>query len=340
MQIHCDILRIRSLFVIYTLCPAGGSSNDISTPTTLIFDLLFTPKKSCLCRPFRFSICAVSKPPDNNGLPPIHVAEKPKRCKWLQNVFVDDCGFPDKIKHFEALLCNVDGSVILRKLKHPPPPLDKGDPLFVCTYDEAKHGKQMRCDLNLSYLEPHVPKRVYDLVKKYWPVFDANGVFVPVKNYKCLIETGDFLPIAIKKNLYEPKETPIMQKAIAALEKVGQIHQITDSHWLFKALLAPKPHQKHVHNINNFVGCFCISYIPLNFSTQIIAYPIPRCDSMINKEFGLGVLYWLFHAPMGYHQLAVALASQEKFTFKGLDVIKWTYSVIPFGPTNGPVTFI
>ncbi len=43
---------------------------------------------------------------------------------------------------------------------------------------------------------------------------------------------------------------------------------------------------------------------------------------------------------MGYHQLAIALASQEKLAFQGPDAIKWTYTVMPFGPTNGPATFI
>jgi hypothetical protein len=136
------------------------------------------------------------------------------------------------------------------------------------------------------------------------------------------IDNGDSPPIAVKKILYGPKKTPIMRKAVAALEKVGQIHQITDGCWLFKALLAPKPHQEHVHNIDNFVWHFCINYIPLNSITQIISYPIPRCDSVINEEFDLGVLYWLFNAPMGYRQLAVALASQEKLAFQGLDAIK------------------
>ncbi len=218
----------------------------------------------------------------------------------------------------------MDGGVILRKLKHPPPPLNKVDPLFFCTYDETKHGKQTQRDLDLSHLEPQVRDRVYNLVKKYWPVFDANGVFIPMKNYECVIDTGDSLPTAIKKILYGPKKTPIMWKAIAALEKVSQIHWITDGCWLFKALLAPKPHQEHVHNIDNFVWRFCVNYIPLNSITQIIGYPIPRCDSMISEKFGLGVLYWLFDAPMGYHQLAVALAGQEKLAFQGLDDIKWT----------------
>ncbi len=44
-----------------------------------------------------------------------------------------------------------------------------------------------------------------------------------------------------------------MRKCIAALAKVGQIVQIHDGRWLFKALLAAKPHQEHVSNINDFV---------------------------------------------------------------------------------------
>ncbi len=131
-----------------------------------------------------------------------------------------------------------------------------------------------------------------------------------------------------------------MRKAIAAIEKVSQIRQITDGRWLFKTLLAPKPHQEHVWHIDNFVWRFCVNYIPLNSITRIIAYPIPRCDSAINEEFDLGILYWLFDAPMGYHQLAIALASQEMLAFQGPDAIKWMYRVMPFGPTNGPATFI
>ncbi len=84
-----------------------------------------------------------------------------------------------------------------------------------------------------------------------------------------------------------------MQDAIAALAKVGYIWQIHDGRWLFKALLAPKPHQEHVCDINKFVWCFCINYIPLNSVTWIIAYPIPHCDLAINEEFGQGVFFWL-----------------------------------------------
>ena len=76
---------------------------------------------------------------------------------------------------------------------------------------------------------------------------------MPVQNYQCIIDTGTAKPIAVKKILYGPQEIPILQKSIAALEKVGHIRQIHNGHWLFKALLAPKPHQEHVCNIEDFV---------------------------------------------------------------------------------------
>jgi hypothetical protein len=53
-----------------------------------------------------------------------------------------------------------------------------------------------------------------------------------------------------------------------------------------------------------------------------MAYPIPRCDSAVFNEFGRGEWWWMFDAPMGYHQLTVARASQEKLTFQRVDAIK------------------
>jgi hypothetical protein len=97
-----------------------------------------------------------------------------------------------------------------------------------------------------------------------------------------------------------------------------------------KSLLAPKPHQETVCNIEDFVWCFCVNYIPLNGVTQIIAYPIPKCDSAVYNEFGIEAWMLMFDLPMGFHQLAVALASREKLAFQGVDGIKWTYTVVPF----------
>jgi len=113
---------------------------------------------------------------------PIWVADKPKRRRWLNNVFVDDRGFPDESEYNKNLLHNIGGRPILCKLKHPTPSLDEVDPKFFSAYDKSKHGAQLKKDLNLSHLEPTIRNQIYALVKKYWSVFDDKGVFVPVKN--------------------------------------------------------------------------------------------------------------------------------------------------------------
>jgi hypothetical protein len=44
--------------------------------------------------------------------------------------------------------------------------------------------------------------------------------------------------------------------------------------------------------------------------------------------------------PQGYHQIGVEEASQAKLAFASPDATKWVYNVVPFGPVNGPATFI
>ena len=74
-----------------------------------------------------------------------------------------------------------------------------------------------------------------------------------MKNYRCIIDTGTAQPISVSEINYGPRETPIMVKCIAALSKLDQIEQIHHGPWMFKALLAPKPHQEHIVDILDFV---------------------------------------------------------------------------------------
>lgn len=268
------------------------------------------------------------------------MADKGKGRRGIKNVITDDHGFIDPSDEYDTLLHNIDGGPVLRKLRHPTPPLDKIDPRFNFAFDKALHGEWLRQQLELSHLDSSLCDRIYTLIWKYWSVFDKRGVWVPVKNYECMIDTGDAPPIAVKKIYYGPKEIPIMRKTIAALKSTGHIRKIHDGRWLFMAVLVAKPHQEHVHDIKDFVWRFCVNYAPLNAVTRTIAYPILRCDSAVFTEFGTGQFLWLFDAPSGYHQLAVDPASQEKLAFQGPDAIKWTCTVMPFSPTNGPAMFI
>jgi hypothetical protein len=148
------------------------------------------------------------------------------------------------------------------------PPIDIVDPVLNWEYSDELHGDKLRTNLNISYLSPEHAAALIIIIKKYWCVFNERGTFTPVRNYECIIDTGTAKPIAIEKILYGPWEIPIMRQSIAALAKVGQIKQIHDGQWLFKALLASKPHQEQVCNIKDFVWHFCVNYIPLNQITR------------------------------------------------------------------------
>jgi hypothetical protein len=209
----------------------------------------YVHRKPC-SKPSSYPALTVLAPPSTDSKPTgkptgssICVAAKNKSCHWLRNVLIDNQGFPNQSDKYNTLLHDIDSGTILRKLKHPPPPFDVVNPEFHFPFDEALHGKRLWVQLDLSHLNPSIQLKVTALVKKYWSVFDERGVWVLVWNYEWVIDTGDAHPIAVKKIQYGPKELPIMQKAITALEKVGHICQMHNRHWLFKAVLTPKPHQ-------------------------------------------------------------------------------------------------
>jgi hypothetical protein len=138
----------------------------------------------------------------------IRVAPKPKCRKRLLNVFLDDRGFPDQSNHYNHMLHGMDGSPVLRKLRHPQPNLDVPiDPMYYSPYVVKKHEALMRKDMDLSHLDPTLQEKIYQIIRDHWSVFDKKGVFIPVKNYECVIDTGSSQPIAVKKILYGERET-------------------------------------------------------------------------------------------------------------------------------------
>jgi hypothetical protein len=129
----------------------------------------------------------------------------------MQNVFLDDRGFPDQSDKYDHVLHSIDEGTVLRKLLHPMPDLNGPvDRSFDHPFIPEEHADILRKKVDLSHLDPDQQTKVYDLISEFWPVFDKRGVFVPVKNYECVINTGTSHPIAIKKILYGERETVIM----------------------------------------------------------------------------------------------------------------------------------
>ena len=149
---------------------------------------------------------------------------KSKASKALAKCLLDDRGFPDQSDDYDHLLHSIDGGPVLRKLKHPALDLNAPvDPVFFSEFIPEKHEAQMHQDVDLSHLDPDLQEKIFSLIREFWSVFDSKGIFVPVKFYKCIIDTGDARPIAVKKILYGERKTVIMRRCIAALAKVGHI---------------------------------------------------------------------------------------------------------------------
>ncbi len=158
------------------------------------------------------------------GRLPIRVEPKPKRRKRLQNVFLDNRGFPDQSDEYDHVLHDIDGGLILRKLKRPKPDLNAPpDHAYHLPFIPKKHEAQMHQDMDLLHLSPNLQEQVYGLIREYRSVFNSKGIFIPVKNYECVIDTGNARPIAVKKILYGERKTVIMRHCIVALAKVGHI---------------------------------------------------------------------------------------------------------------------
>jgi hypothetical protein len=107
--------------------------------------------------------------PNSNKNTPIRVSPKPKRRKHLNNIFLDDCGFPDVSNDYDHVLHDVDGGLILRKLWPPKPDLSVPiDPLYYLPFIAKKHEEIMKRDMDLLHLKPDLQERIYDVIRHHW----------------------------------------------------------------------------------------------------------------------------------------------------------------------------
>jgi hypothetical protein len=109
-----SVIHIRNLFVITLIAQQGVSQMTfILLPTAAhvhssIHPFLATHhRKSCL-KPSRYSFSATATLSADTTLLPILVVDKPKCCKQITNVFVDDREFPDKSEYYDSLVHNID----------------------------------------------------------------------------------------------------------------------------------------------------------------------------------------------------------------------------------------
>lgn len=109
--------------------------------------------------------------------------------------------------------------------------------------------------------------------------------------------------------------------------------------WGSMIVLAQKPHQESIKEIKEFIWRMCVSYRKLNSITEPFQYPIPRCDdsvTIVGIQVGGKMFFISLDAKQGYHQIRVKEIDQEKLAFFAPNGKKYTFTVMPFGPTNAP----
>ena len=157
------------------------------------------------------------------------------------------------------------------------------------------------------------------------------------------IDTGRAQPVCCPNPSDGLHESEIMREQLAVLEKRGWIMRYEEGAWGSSIVLAPKPHQEDVHSIDDFIWRLCVSYRSLNSVTLPFRIPIPVCNDALDRIGTIKhrqLFFISFDANSGYHQISCTRRASDKLAFFGPDFQKWTWTVMPFGPRNGPAVYI
>ena len=216
-------------------------------------------------------------------------------------------------------------------------PGKRDDIIHYSNKDEATLSK-----LQICKNAPESAKSVIcKLVTMYWDCFAEDGIKRPILGFEFAIDTGNHTPVCCKKPRYGPHESKVILKQVNVLLANEWITPCPHGGWGSPIVLAPKPHQEHVTDVDDLVWRMCVSYRGLNKVTNPFEYPIGRCDDAIEDVGdGVGHIYYIdLDSASGYHQVAVMKQDQPKLAFFAPDNEKYTFKVMPFGPRNAPPFF-
>jgi hypothetical protein len=133
-----------------------------------------------------------------------------------------------------------------------------------------------------SDANPSVRSAIVAIIESHWDCFYSAGVRFPILHFEFAIDTGASPPVCCKKPHYGPHESKIIMEQINVLLDNGFIRPCLGP-WGSSIVLAAKPHQEDIVNIEDFIWRLCISYRRLNQVTLPFEYPIPRCADALDN---------------------------------------------------------
>ena len=185
--------------------------------------------------------------------------------------------------------------------------------------DEIKIGEELTND---QY------EVVETLLRKYHMVFSKNKSDIGRNDWLYhRIQTNDARPVKQAVRRLTPEKQKIVEEHLKEMLDLKQIRP-SQSPWSSPVVLVTKK-----------CGStrLCIDYRQLNAVTVKDAYPLPRCDAVLDLLAGSQYFSTLDLAS-GFHQIEVHPADRHKTGFcthKGL----YEFLVLPYGLCNSPSTF-
>ena len=171
-------------------------------------------------------------------------------------------------------------------------------------YDEKRDKLEFDSNIRIAKEATNAQRNtITGIVQKYWDCFCKVGARRPILDYEFAIDTGTAKPVCCRKPRYGPYESRIMMTHLKALLKNDWIERC-EGPWGSSIVLAAKPHQEQISNIEDFVWRMCVSYRKLNSITKPFEFPIPRCDDAIAILDTGSQFIWIISldARQGYHQ--------------------------------------
>jgi len=121
------------------------------------------------------------------------------------------------------------------------------------SYDPTLHSAELLKGLRINDdVSDAIKLRVKAIVITYWDCFCEEGARRTILGYEFAIDTGASKPICVKRPNYGPYESAIIMQQILSLEKNDWIEEEFGP-WGARIVLAAKPHQEHVINIDDFI---------------------------------------------------------------------------------------
>ena len=201
-----------------------------------------------------------------------------------------------------------------------PTPWKPGYRNDIIVFDKKNHNDEFfKFKINNASVGAVLPI-LKNTLKTFWDCFVTESIKRVILGYEFGIDTGNATPVCYRKPHYGPHESTVILKHIKVLLGNDWVEQCQGG-WGSPIVLAPKPHQEGVVDIEDFVWRMCVSYRGLNKVTNPFEYPIGRCDNAI-EDLGdaSGTLYCIcLDKAQGCHQIGVKKSDKEKLAFFGPD---------------------